>query len=473
MEDIGDTNILVVNDNPDHLELMRMALRKVGYGVLTALDGGEAFETALRERVELIISDVMMPDVNGIELCRLVRGHPALKSLPILLVSALRKDTESVVEGLRSGADAFVESPFDLMHLIAVISRLVERKRGEDHILRLNEELEVRVRERTAQLESANLELEHEVAERRVIESDLEKARDEALVTARLKAEFLANVSHEIRTPMHAVLGMVGLLLKTPLRPKQAEFAEAIRESADSLLAIINDVLDLSKIEAGKMRVDKTDFDLSDIVDASVNMFLERVRAKGLSLGCMIDDGVPTLLRGDPGRLRQVLVNLLSNAVKFTESGAVTLEVTGGPEADGHVTLRFEVKDTGIGISREARQRIFLPFTQADGSDTRPYGGTGLGLAISRQLVELMGGEIGVESEAGRGSTFWFTVRCAQQPGAAPDAPRSDLEGLSLLVVGSDAAHRGVLLQQAGQWKMPAAEAEDAGRALGLLREAQ
>jgi two-component system, sensor histidine kinase and response regulator len=472
VDENNDTTILLVNDNPDQLHLMQLMLKSVGYRILTADDGREGFDVLLRERVDILVSDVMMPGVDGIELCRLVRASAALKSLPILLVSALRKDTDSVIEGLRAGADAYLEHPFEPMALVARVARLVERKRSEDQVRRMNEELEVRVRERTAQLEKANEELEREAGERRSVESALATALDAALESARLKSEFLANVSHEIRTPMHAVTGMAELLLNTPLKPRQREFVESIMEGARSLLDIINDVLDLSKIEAGKFRVEKSTFNLPDTVDGAAQMFAEGARAKGLELSSTVDGNVPTLLQGDAGRLRQVIVNLLGNAVKFTEAGRVILSVALAAETASDVTLRFEVRDTGIGVSPGATRRIFLPFTQADGSNARAYGGTGLGLAISRQLVELMGGEIGVESEVGWGSTFWFTVKLGKLTADTLATAVSGLEGLGALVVAHDAASRDALLEQVRDWGMRAAAAVPES-ALRLLREAE
>jgi signal transduction histidine kinase/HPt (histidine-containing phosphotransfer) domain-containing protein len=414
---------LAVNDNPDQLYLMKRLLRSVGYRVLTAGDGREAFDLLLGERVDILISDVMMPVLDGIELCRLVRADPKLRSIPILLVSALRKDAASVVEGLHAGADDYIEHPFEPLALAARVARLLERKRTEDQVRRLNEELEIRVRERTEQFERTNKELQHEIEERRFIESALEKARDAALEATRLKSEFLANVSHEIRTPMHALTGMAELLLKSQLQPRQREYVESIMEGAQSLLNIINDVLDLSKIEAGELRIARMDFELADVVSNSVQMFAQRAWAKGLELTSSVEERIPPVLQGDPGRLWQIITNLLSNAVKFTEAGSITLAVSLADEAESDVTLRFEVSDTGIGVSPDATRLIFLPFAQADGSYARVYGGTGLGLAISRQFVELMGGEIGVETEVGRGSTFWFTVKLGKPAHPAEETP--------------------------------------------------
>ncbi len=371
----------------------------------------------------LILSSVPIALLMGWFLQRRISG-PLHELAEITQRVSQQRDYSIRVTAVSQDEIGILFRQFNLM-LIQIEERDAELKQA-------NDELENRVLNRTRDLQTAESAARQSAVEalqaRDLLTGktvqleaqavELAAARDLALASTRAKANFLANMSHEIRTPMNGIVGMSELLSSSPLTASQKEYTDTILSSANALLAIINDILDISKIEAGKFTIQKQDFDLQETLDSAMELLRVQAVRRKLFLTATIHVAVPILLRGDAGRLRQVLINLIGNALKFTARGGVRVVVTNVSETESDSTIRFAVIDTGEGIGRDTQTRLFQPFTQADDSNSRRHGGTGLGLAISKQLVELMGGEIGVVSRPNDGSSFWFFLTLIRQPGA-------------------------------------------------------
>jgi len=451
MTDSDKVNILVVDDLPDKCLVYEAILADLGENVICARSGPEALKYLLQKEFAVILLDVNMPGMDGFETAALIRRRKKSAHTPIIFVTAYADELLSV-RGYSHGAVDYLLSPVAPEILRSKIRVFVD-------LQRMRRQVERQAEERVA--------LAEEQAKR--------VAAEEA---NQAKSYFLANISHELRTPMNGILGMLELALSEPLTPNLREFLQTAKDSADTLLALLNELLDLSRIESSKFSLEVAPFSLRDMMSQTARPLSVRAQQKGLELICDVPDNVPDTLIGDDLRLRQILTNLIGNAIKFTEKGEVAVRVVQRNQRHSRILLEFSVEDTGPGIPKDAQQRIFEPFTQADHSTTRRYGGTGLGLAIASSLVSLMGGKLEVDSEPGAGSRFRFSIVLPESSLALAQAGdlvslTEPLRGLDVLVVDDNATNRQVLWSMLSGWSMRPILAESAQSAMRQLRAAR
>ncbi|HMJ90159.1 MAG TPA: response regulator [Candidatus Acidoferrum sp.] len=421
--------VLLIDDDLAIGDALAQALAEEGFVFQSATDARQALTAVRDENFDTIILDLGLPGIDGLEFLRIIKRDTALQNVPVLVLTGW-PGAEYQVNAFEAGAHDYVNKPFDVAALRARVRAAVRAKRSHD-------ELVLRVLK-------------------------LEADRSNAEENARSKSEFVANMSHEIRTPMNGVIAMTGLLSRTDLTAEQREYVETIRASGESLLTIINDILNIAKIESGKFELENAPFDLRDCIEGAIDLLAPKCVEKKLHLACEIHPSVSTAVSGDGSRLRQVIINLLSNAVKFTSAGEVILTATVEPGGSGSATqnIHVAVRDTGIGVPADRLHKLFHSFVQADSSIERKFGGTGLGLAISKGLVELMGGRMWADSTPGQGSTFQLIVPLRVRETSPASSADSRMAGKRLLVLHESATVGGILQRLAQSWGMNVALAQ-------------
>ncbi|MEO5968862.1 MAG: response regulator [Bdellovibrionia bacterium] len=461
--------ILAVDDSPTYLEFLSGMLAEEGYAVSKCANGHDALARLDKETFQCILVDLVMPVLDGVEVCKMIIEHQKhIENPVVLLLLTAHENKDEMARALAAGADDFVAKTSDSSVLKARIKALLRRKflQEEEANKRIveeqkNKELEAlrsRAQQEIAEAKTSHMEeLQKTADDLKAANEELGRAKETALQATLAKSQFLATMSHEIRTPMNSIIGMADLLSESALSIEQKRYVDSLSSSSLSLLSLLNDILDLSKIEAGHLELERIDFDLNDVLAKVADVTAQRAHEKGIKLVLHISPGVPTNLVGDPNRLRQVLVNLVGNSIKFTEKGEVILTIKCDPTTNipgKYIRLQFSVTDTGIGMTPEQSARLFKPYAQADTSIATKYGGTGLGLNICRQLVEKMQGKIDVESTREGGSKFFFDAefKISTLNYQQAELETSNLSGKKILIVDNNPTSRMILTEHFTTW---------------------
>jgi two-component system, sensor histidine kinase len=442
---IQPVNILIVDDREENIIALEALIRRDDINLITTTSANEALRICWDNDIAIALVDVQMPEMDGFELVQILKSNPRTKEMLVIFVTAISKETKYAVKGLASGAVDYLYKPLD--PYITTAKVLVK---GQWELKQKNKELEE-------------------------FQQELVKAKDQAEAAKRVKESFLANMSHEIRTPINGIIGLAHLLKNTELDEDQAKFVDLLEVSSQSLLGVINDILDISKIEAGKLKIVKSETNIRTLVQAVVDLMKFKADEKNINLVLSIDDKLPQFIIADSLRLNQILMNLMGNAIKFTDSGMVSLKVDVLSIINGYVQMRFSITDTGIGISADGLKKIFNSFEQAEDVTAQKYGGTGLGLSIVKKLADLKGGELSVQSKPGDGSTFSFVnkYKVAANKNKEPKVAVADLpcfKDLTVLLAEDNTINQFMISKILKSWNISVEVVDDGEKVLDRIK---
>jgi len=444
-------NILIVDDRPENIVALEALLQRADINLISTTNPNEALRLSWELDIAIALVDVQMPEMDGFELVEILKSNPRTKDILIIFVTAISKETKYAVKGLNTGAVDYLYKPLDPFVTSAKVDSFIQFVRNQRELKKKNKELEA-------------------------YQKELIKAKEQAEQGKRIKENFLANMSHEIRTPINGIIGLAHLLERSELTGEQREMVDLLEISSNSLLGVINDILDLSKIEAGKFKINRTETDLINTCNAVINLLRVRAKEKKLELITDFDTNLPIHIIADSLRLNQILMNLVGNAIKFTSEGSVILKVEILDRKGNNIHIKFSVIDTGIGIAKENIDKVFETFEQADEQTTVKFGGTGLGLSIVKNLAKLKGGLLEVNSEEGKGSTFCFSnwyevVKEAKVPQKAAKTALTPFQNLRVLVAEDNPINKFLIVKILKEWMIDADVVENGKDALDKLKE--